>query len=254
MRYGHLQTDPLEEDPDPPTPPGEDPRYHPALGPDDYRKLPDSLAGLLPRGKDAEQCFAGGAFDVGCASQTALTNEDLIRAASYLGGAADKHGRITVDLVQYLNRVVKLTVTTPESPAALTTLPALIRDLDGTISPATSGLPFPASERFIDFAATSYLRAEWRDRTVKALTPAGPGLWRSRPRVALLPWLDWVNGPAPEPVSNIPGFVAAASDGVRCVEFIHNYEVPAHLWDFVFPPRSEPPRVAVPVRTVRSLR
>jgi hypothetical protein len=29
------------------------------------------------------------------------------------------------------------------------------------------------------------------------------------------------------------GFVAAAADGVRAVEFVHNYEIPEDLgWDF----------------------
>ena len=34
---------------------------------------------------------------------------------------------------------------------------------------------------------------------------------------------------------DIHGFVHNASDALRAIEFIHNYEVPAPLWDFVTP-------------------
>jgi hypothetical protein len=47
-------------------------------------------------------------------------------------------------------------------------------------------------------------------------------------------WLSDRNGPPPaDAVKGITGFVVAASDGLRAVEFVHNYEVPADLWDFV---------------------
>jgi hypothetical protein len=47
-------------------------------------------------------------------------------------------------------------------------------------------------------------------------------------------WLSDQNGPQPlESVRDVSGFVASASDALRSVEFVHNYEIPADLWDFV---------------------
>ena len=37
----------------------------------------------------------------------------------------------------------------------------------------------------------------------------------------------------PNAVTGINGFVLATSDGLRAIEFVHNYEIPEDLWDFV---------------------
>ena len=54
------------------------------------------------------------------------------------------------------------------------------------------------------------------------------------PAVPLLPWLNHAN-PGMAAGRDIQGFVYNASDALRAIEFIHNYEVPAPLWDFMTP-------------------
>ncbi len=49
-------------------------------------------------------------------------------AGAALGGAANKTGKITVDLVQYMNRILKITKKTEASEATLDWLPAKVRD------------------------------------------------------------------------------------------------------------------------------
>ena len=57
MKYGHLQTDPEEEDPWAHGDPAQGTRYHPALSHEDWAKFPRSLRHLLPMQGDAEACF-----------------------------------------------------------------------------------------------------------------------------------------------------------------------------------------------------
>lgn len=156
MKYGHLQTDPLEVDTSPGGDPNEGTSYHPALDAADWAKFMGPAVALLPRASSGE-CFTGTAFDTACAQPTALTTADFFLTSALLAGAADKTGRMTPDLVQYMNRILKITVATSETAATLNTVPALIRDADGTIAPATDGLPAPANERFVDFSPASYL-------------------------------------------------------------------------------------------------
>ena len=44
----------------------------------------------------------------------------------------------------------------------------------------------------------------------------------------MLDWLAYANGPDLG-LGDINGFVAAASDALRTIEFIHNYAVPVYL-------------------------
>jgi hypothetical protein len=149
MKYGHIQTDPLEEDTDAHGDPAAGTVYHPALGPEDYAKFRSSVTRFSRRPPSA--CFTGTTFIAACADRQSLTTEDFVRAASFLGGAADKHGKMTVDLIHYMNRILKITVDTPNSLATLDTLPALIRDENGNVAPARS-VASNADERFMDFA------------------------------------------------------------------------------------------------------
>ena len=58
-----------------------------------------------------------------------LTAEDFVSAGAFLGGAANKTGKITVDLVQYMNRILKITKKTGDLGGdAATSLPALVLD------------------------------------------------------------------------------------------------------------------------------
>lgn len=249
MKYGHLQTDPAEVDTFAHGDPAAGTQYHPALTAADYAKFDAGMRHLLPRGdadagvSPADVCFAGGAFDPSCAGGERLLNRDFVRAGSFLAAAASKTGIITVDLVQYMNRILKITLDTELSTANVLTLPALIRDCGGaggapygecTTKPATADLPAPANERFVNFRATNYLRSAWRDRLLEVLQPIpNTRRWQEARGVRLMDWLSDQNGPQPVAVTGINGFVLSASDGLRAVEFVHNYEIPGDLWDFV---------------------
>lgn len=227
MKYGHFQTDPLEEDTSYHGDPATGTVYHPALRAEDWAKFTGVLGNLLPRAS-ATECF-GASFVAACAEPQSLHAEDFVRAASFLAGAADKHGRMTADLVQYFNRIMKITVATALSAATVDTLPALIRDENGVIAPAAPGLPAPADERFVDFTDAAYLREQRFNMTVPALVASGGGIWTENPAISLLPFLLYVNGPSAL-VTNMDGFVKNASDGQRAIEFIHEYAIPTDLY------------------------
>jgi hypothetical protein len=232
LKYGHIQTDPLEEDTSPGGDPSEGTVYHPALDADDWAKFRGVTVYLLPRA-NANQCFAGpdpANFVAECANPQALLMPDFIIASSFLAGAADKTGRITVDLVQYFNRFLQIPIATPMTEAPVDTLPALIRDEAGVITPAPDGLPAPANERFINFSPASYLRTEWFNQSVLVLQTADGGLTYRPLDVELLQWLQFANGPLPDTLSVMPAFVGASADALRVVEFLHEYEIPANLW------------------------
>jgi hypothetical protein len=113
LRYGHLQTDPLEVNADFHGDPALPTQYYPALAAADYAKFQGLLVALLPTAPgNAASCFGGAAFT--CDDQQALTSDDFVIAASFLGGAADKTGTITTDLIQYMHRILALGRATPE--------------------------------------------------------------------------------------------------------------------------------------------
>jgi hypothetical protein len=182
-----------------------------------------------------------------------------VRAAGFVAGGGDKDGHFTVDLVQYLGRIMKLTVATDETVPTLATIPALVRDCwpeivdppnppeddpapadppylpagECTISPADSSLPnytlfFAVSERFVDFGSVVYDREAWRTQLVDVILPVSPEYWQLVTGLSLLPWLELNNGP--DGATDIAGFIFAANDAVRWIEFIHNYEVPVDLF------------------------
>lgn len=249
MKYGHLQTHPEEIDTFAHGDPAASTQYHPALGRDEYAKFDPAMRHLLPRGESelspADTCFAGDTFMYACAEGERLGNRDFVRAGSFLAGAASKTGVITVDLVQYMNRILKITIDTELSTANVLTLPAKIRDCGGgdgldylpleqcTIKNATADMPAPANERFVNFRATNYLRSAWHDRKLEVLRPiVDTRRWQEARGVLLMDWLDFINEPQPIAVRGINGFVLATADGLRAIEFVHNYEIPAGLWDF----------------------
>jgi hypothetical protein len=239
-------------------------QYHPALGAADYAKFVGPLKSLLPTDP---VCATDGATD--CLPEP-LVQEDFILAGSFLGGAANKDGKITVDLVQYMNRILKITKNTTMDPSGgswptTDTLPALVRDcwaedrddppqpaenetpVDPTydacsIVPASASLPnygdfTVAKELFVDFGAlASYSRGAWRNYTMTLLRgPVGSAFVIDK-KVLLMDWLRYANGAPPAvPPANVGGFVAATSDALRSVELIHNYAIPDPLWDFKKP-------------------
>ncbi len=229
LKYGHMQTDPLEEDTSAAGDPALGTVYHPALAAEDWPKFRGRTTTLLPRA-DASQCFSGSVFQTACAEAQSLGVDDFLMADSVLAGAADKTGKITVDLVQYLNRILKIPIATPESAAAVDTLPALIRDEYGAISDGSDSMPSPANERFLDFANAAYRRTDWYSRSVLVLQTANGGISWQPTSVNLLQWLSYANGAATPTYSNMDAFVAGGQDALRVVEFIHEYEMPANLW------------------------
>jgi hypothetical protein len=245
MKYGHFQTDPKEEDTWSHGDPAAGVQYHPALTAADYQKFSEDMRHLLPGGEDAASpelnCFTPD-FVVDCASGQELSREDLAGAAKFLSGAASKTGRMTVDLVQYMNRILKVTIDTPMSTATVKTLPAQIRDCGGgdggeylpveecTIGDATDGLPFPASERFVDFGGVKYNRGSFHNRKLEVLQDEGSGTWTEVGNLQLMTWLEFVDQVRGKKVEGLEGFVLAAHDGLRAIEFVHNYAIPDDLW------------------------
>ncbi len=258
MKYGHLQTDPLEIDTGSHGDPTQPIVYHPALTGEEWAKMAPGVRHLLPA-NGAGDCYPGGVFDPACVDRENLGDRDLIRAAGFVAGAADKDGHFTFDLVQYLGRIMKLTVATDGTEPTLVTIPALVRDCwpavedppnpsetdpnppdppyvpvdQCTITPADSGLPnytlFPAvQELFVDFTVVDYAREPWRSTLVEVILPVSPEFWQRVTGLSLLPWLRLNNGA--DNATNLSGFVLAANDSLRWIEFSHNYEVPADLF------------------------
>jgi len=308
MKYGHFQTDPEEFDLWTHGDPAAVPPFNPALDPNDWAKFHQSVRHLLPMGGNAALCFPGwdldgvyeapeayvdenanGEYDFGepfadanvdgvrnagdpfnpaCAATEPLGDRDFIRAGSFLGAAANKTGIITVDLVQYMNRILKITKTTEATLPTQDTLPALVRDCEDvteTYAPPDETDPDPVDpgylpleacsvyaansalenysvfpdvqEKFVDFSALQgdgifYEREEWREEEFPELIlPLGgeeSTTWELAENVNVLGWLEYANGPDLG-LGNIDGFVAAASDALRTIEFIHNYAVPVYL-------------------------
>jgi hypothetical protein len=261
MKYGHFQTDPMEKDTWAHGDPAAGTQYHPALDVADWGKFDPSIWHLLPGNPDpgeftavlTDACFPGGVFN-DCAGNESLSKRDFLQAALYLAGAANKTGKITVDLVQYMNRILKITLKTEMSTATLDTLPALIRDCgddNGLEFPAAGGncddpykasldLPAPANELFVDFHKAKYNRPDRYgnddDGTavmVRVLQDEG-GVWNEND-VSLFNWLLFADSIESGAINDINGFVQAASDGLRSIEFVHNYAIPDDLWTLYAP-------------------
>jgi len=246
MKYGHFQTDPMEEDTWAHGDPAQGVQYHPALNTLDHAKFNEDLRHLLPGNEEnptlADGCFESPEAAQECAKGESLTSKDFTRAAKFLAGAANKTGRMTVDLVQYMNRILKITRDTEMSSAAVDTLPALIRDCGGgegadylpleecTIYEATAGLPAPADERFVNYERVKYGRKPHHNRKLAVIQDEGAGTWTEVGNLRLMDWLEFVDEPRNGQVWYLDGFVLAASDGLRAVEFVHNYAIPADLW------------------------
>lgn len=185
MRNGHIQTEEVVEDEH-----GGETTIRPALDPlTDYGKFGAKVRFLLP-------------VVAGNTQAEQPTNDDLTFAGFFLAAAADKTGTITVDLVQYLNRILAI--------------PNLTNCL-------------PDNPDFVNFRGLGYWRNTHFDQSVDVILPTNyPGFWYAT-EINLLDWLAYKNG---EPVAsnNIAAFVHDTNDALRVIEFIHNYEVPATLW------------------------
>jgi len=210
---------------------------------------------------------AGDWFVPACAAPESLNDGDFISAGTNLGAAASKFGIITRDLTQYMNRILKITQVTTTTAANPDTLPAMVLDCeddqvvyqppdeldpnpqdpsyldrgDCEIVEADADLEnyiyFPdVQELFVDFSAMSddpYERGDrWGGTYGELILPTAAESsveWLLTTSVSVLGWLELANGPVLVEPANIDGFVAAASDALRAIEFIHNYRVPVFL-------------------------
>mgnify|MGYP001197277280 FL=1 len=143
---------------------------------------------------------------------TEVDNDDLLRAASFLAGSADKTGAISVDMVVYLNTAMYI-----NGIEALTKKNGSVQVTD-----------------YYDFGDFTYARGYF-DSTVSAdlLQPPAsfdgdyPDLFHVE-NVAIMENVfsgDW-DGASHFPGYPIVNFVRAADDALKIVNYIHNYELP----------------------------
>lgn len=197
-------------------------------------------------------------FEFLCAGPERLDEEDFNTAAILLAAAASKTGYITMDLVQYLNRFLKITQDTANTVSVIDPLPALVRDCwkdkedpfpadwepapgdvepaydDCKIIPADDMMPnyedFPAlQEMFVDFKSVKYKRGNAVKGEVDViLDTEGDANWVLSKGQSLLEWVERVNGKTYSD-DDINGFVDAANDALRSIEYVHNYGPPEYL-------------------------
>lgn len=197
------------------------------------------------------------AFAFLCAAPELLGNNDFEHGAVWLAAAANKTGKITTDLVQYMNRILKITVETEHSAATLTTLPALYRDCwnsdtdpddppDDGAADDPNYLPIDecvvvaadpdetinyelysdVQEQFVDFSSlNNYTREGAKIKIIRGGEWSG---WYTSTE-DLKRWVELVNG-YDFKNSNMGGFVDSASDALRSIEYIHNYAMPEDLY------------------------
>lgn len=77
-----------------------------------------------------------------------------------------------------------------------------------------------------------YDRDQWFSGSTDVIKPTGAGTWGLATGVVIRDYLSFINS-GHQAGTNIEGFVNASLDGLRAVEFMHEYEPPADLgWDF----------------------
>jgi hypothetical protein len=266
MKYGHLATDPMEVDTWAHGDPALGIQFHPALSKSDWPKFYNAgLSHLLPLPAGACWLANGTYFKPSCAAPKSLDKADFTSAAAYLGAAANKTGKITVDLVQYLNRFLKITRDTAATAATSDTLPALYENCysgadpwvegeeppEGTdmtsdlvyqspcdILPAVAGIPgwdvydenTNVKELFVNFARSHYKRKDREDVEADLILEASSTSWTLTYGDKPMQWVASYPNPEDPANTNIHNFVGAASDTLRAIEYIHNYAVPEDLF------------------------
>jgi hypothetical protein len=160
--------------------------------------------------------FANGFEHLLCANDNVPEtpdNDDFLQAAACLGGAGDKTGRITVDLVVYLNNQTD------------------INDINWT----ANGKEFTIE--YLDFGSFAYDRSNtYEDTTAQLLVPLNDTPL-SDYQVGIVDIYDvadqkifaddWPDGLAGVDIySPIVNFARAADDSLAIIYYIHNYSVP----------------------------
>ena len=124
------------------------------------------------------------------------TVDDLKTAASFLAGAADKYGTLTVDQVVYINAILGL-------QGAYT-------GVDG--------------KAYVDFGGFDYSRlAAFGPKTAQVLVEKSSGVWA----LETVSLYDAVFGGQEAVATGAAGFARAADDALQVIEFIHDFEAPA---------------------------
>jgi len=160
-----------------------------------------------------------------CGEVNTPDSQDFLRAASFLGGAGDKTGRVTVDLVVYLNNRLEVNEIIWSA-----------NKQDVTIG-------------YFNFQGASYNRGQTHFTSTADLLQPPPG---NDPTVypAYFDVVynmsvydkvftnDWPNGGGNPVMMNTPviNFVRAADDATSIVNYIHNYALPT----YPLPPVAEP--------------
>jgi len=191
-----------------------------------------------------------------CADPEDLDNSDFLSGATYIAAAANKTGKATDDLIQYMNRILKITQKTQTTEATLHTLPALYRDCwssatppfpedaedltddpiyddECQIVPADSILTpnydlFPdVQEKFVDFLRFDEYERDFEN--VSVILNSTETSWLLSESVSLMSWVELLHGEDYEQ-ANIAGFRTAANDVLRSIEYVHNYDPPVNLY------------------------
>ena len=203
-----------------------------------------------------------------CADPEPLSDKDFVSGSRNLAAAASKHGFATKDLLQYMNRILKITKDTHITKSTVYTLPALYRDCwdseeippdpletdeiwidpvyllaeECEILDADAGTPddeeddpvdseyfADMQERFVDYGRFGeYERDGFSDVSVITKDPYING-WTLAEDKSLTEWVELVNGYEFEE-SYIEGAVDAINDVIRSIEYVHNYDPPEDLY------------------------
>ena len=163
----------------------------------------------------AEVVVPGGTFDA------------WYLAAAAIGTAASKSVPITIDTVEYYNRIqgaVDFPGDPDANPDPLPPFETWAPELDDTVD----------GEQFVDYRGFSYTRSEvfrgcttWLDATTMT--------WLSGDILDVVPFTDVVDGASSRTLTNVAGFTQLADDVRSVIDFMHYYSViPGFQIDTVF--------------------
>lgn len=164
-----------------------------------------------------------------CSTDASLTDENMQRAASFLAGAGDKTGRITLDLLVYLNNRLEINqIIWAENKQEIVNIfyydfqdfsydrcaehASTTADL---LQPVDNGGNYPLRFRVVDNVPIF-------DKRFGYNWPKGECLANS------VPYYPYDEVDANTPIIN---FVRAADDALTIINYIHNYELPAYPLD-----------------------
>lgn len=148
-------------------------------------------------------------------------------AAVAIGTAASKGVPITVDTVQYYNRIVGFTAAGADAWSAV----SFIRSADPDPTTPMPGDVLPASERFVDYSGFSYNRADTFVGAVTWLDVAGL-TWHVDRILDVVPWtnLRATGGLSEDEVNSrtltgVTAFAQMADDARAVINYLHENEV-----------------------------